>query len=139
VVASEVRALAQRSAEAASEIKAKVTGSQKQVETGVELVGDTGKALANIVSGIGEMTMLITGISESTMRQAQSLSTVNATVSDIERMTQQNAAMVEQASAATHSLARQASDLNAQLAKFILERRSQDGWDGPAQILAQAA
>jgi methyl-accepting chemotaxis protein len=139
VVASEVRALAQRSAEAASEIKAKVSGSKQQVETGVELVGDTGKALGNIVASISEMTLLITGISDSTQRQAQSLSTVNATVSDIERMTQQNAAMVEQASAATHSLARQASDLNAQLAKFILERDAQDFLASPAPTLARAA
>jgi methyl-accepting chemotaxis protein len=122
VVASEVRALAQRSAEAASEIKTRVSGSQKQVETGVELVADTGTALESIVASIAEMTLLVSGISQSTQRQAMSLSTVNVTVSDIDRMTQQNAAMVEQAAAATHGLARQASELNAQLAKFILER-----------------
>ncbi|WP_285710649.1 methyl-accepting chemotaxis protein [Erythrobacter oryzae] len=121
VVASEVRALAQRSAEAASDIKAKVTGSQRQVETGVELVADTGKALETIVAGIAEMTHLIAGISQSTQRQAQGLSNVNAAVSDIDRMTQQNAAMVEQASAAARSLSRQATELNGQLAKFVLE------------------
>ena len=140
VVASEVRALAQRSAEAANEIKAKVSGSQREVQTGVELVGDTGRALDSIAGSIAEMTLLVTGISQSTQRQAHGLSTVNATVSDIERMTQQNAAMVEQASAATHSLARQASELNAQLARFILEEgHSQRNAAYPARALAQAA
>ena len=134
VVASEVRALAQRSAEAASEIKAKVTGSREQVEIGVALVADTGKALESIEASIAQMTQLVTGISQSAQRQAAGLSTVNATVSDIERMTQQNAAMVEQASAATIGLARQASELNEQLAKFILDRNSQG-----AQPLARAA
>ncbi|HEY6963584.1 MAG TPA: methyl-accepting chemotaxis protein [Erythrobacter sp.] len=138
VVASEVRALAQRSAEAASEIKAKVSGSQRQVETGVELVADTGKALDSIVASIAQMTLLVTDISQSTQRQAAGLSTVNATVSDIERMTQQNAAMVEQASAATLGLARQASELNAQLAKFILDRNPQS-LDAHAPPMARAA
>ena len=138
VVASEVRALAQRSAEAASEIKAKVSGSQRQVETGVELVADTGKALDSIVASIAQMTRLISEISQSTQRQAAGLSTVNATVSDIERMTQQNAAMVEQASAATNGLARQASELNAQLAKFILDRNPQS-LDAHTPPMARAA
>ncbi|MFM7349562.1 MAG: methyl-accepting chemotaxis protein [Erythrobacter sp.] len=139
VVASEVRALAQRSAEAASEIKAKVGSSQRQVETGVELVADTGRALESIVEGIGRMTLLITEISQSTQRQATSRSTVNATVCDIERMTQQNAAMVEEASAATRGLARQASDLNAQLAKFRLETQSSPVPGAAQQGLAWAA
>jgi len=139
VVASEVRALAQRSAEAASEIKAKVSGSQRQVETGVELVGDTGKALERIVASIAEMTLLITGISQSTQRQAHSLATVKSTVSDIDRMTQQNAAMVEQASAATHELARQARELNAQLARFVLDREARGVLADPARMLPRAA
>ena len=139
VVASEVRALAQRSAEAASEIKTKVSGSQRQVETGVELVGDTGKALERIVASIGEMTLLVTGISQSTQRQAHSLATVNSTVSDIDRMTQQNAAMVEQASAATHELARQARELNAQLARFVLDREARGVAADQARALPRAA
>ena len=139
VVASEVRALAQRAAEAASDIKAKVTGSRRQVETGVALVGDTGKALERIVASIGEMTVLITGISQSTQRQAKGLATVNTTVTDIERMTQQNAAMVEQASAATHSLARQAADLNAQLARFVLHPQPLAGKPTAPQLLPRAA
>lgn len=137
VVASEVRALAQRSAEAASEIKRKVGGSQRQVETGVELVADTGRALENIVASIAEMTLLIAGISQSTQDQATSLSTVNRTVCDIDRMTQQNAAMVEQASAATQTLAKQAGELNAHLARFILDERGVDNASG--QALARAA
>lgn len=139
VVASEVRALAQRAAEAANEIKAKVTSSRQQVETGVALVGDTGKALDRIVGSIAEMTLLVTGISQSTRRQANSLATVNTTVSDIEKMTQQNAAMVEQASAATHSLARQAADLNTQLSKFVLHKRTSSGAPGLSQGFARAA
>jgi len=139
VVASEVRALAQRAAESASEIKAKVTGSRQQVETGVGLVGDTGKALDRIVASIAEMTQLVTGISQSTQRQANSLATVNSTVSDIGPMTQQNAAMVEQASAATHSLARQAGDLNRQLAKFVLRKDAQTGAASPKRALSKAA
>jgi methyl-accepting chemotaxis protein len=85
------------------------------------------------------MTVLITGISQSTQRQASGLATVNTTVTDIERMTQQNAAMVEQASAATHSLARQAADLNAQLARFVLHPQPLAGKPTAPQLLPRAA
>jgi methyl-accepting chemotaxis protein len=139
VVASEVRALAQRAAEAASDIKAKVSVSRQQVETGVGLVGDTGKALEQIVTSIAEMTLLVTGISQSTRRQANSLATVNSTVCDIERMTQQNAAMVEEASAATHSLAREASELSARLARFVLDEPSGTEASATPRRLARAA
>lgn len=140
VVASEVRALSQRAAEAASDIKAKVNGSRQQVKTGVGLVDETGQALDQIVASIAEMTLLITGISQSTRRQANSLATVNATVSDIDRMTQQNAAMVEQASAATTNLAREASDLSTRLAKFILDDPAAGGTSGSKAVaIAKAA
>jgi len=118
VVANEVRALAQRSAEAAKDIKALIMTSAQQVEEGVGLVGETGSMLSRIVSRVGEISALISSISESTEVQAAGLQQVNATVSDMDKVTQQNAAMVEQSTAAARSMALEADELSSVVGRF---------------------
>ena len=120
VVASEVRALAQRSAEAAKEIKALITASTAQVSSGVELVGKTGEALRRIVGEVAKITDLVTEIAASAQEQAVGLGQVNTAINDMDQMTQQNAAMVEQSTAASHALAQQASELGRSMAQFEL-------------------
>jgi methyl-accepting chemotaxis protein len=118
VVAQEVRALAQRSAEAAKEIKALINTSTKQVEAGVNLVGQTGEALRGIVSKVAEIDELIAQISVSAQEQAGGLHEVNTAVNQMDQVTQQNAAMVEQTTAATHSLKSQTGELVRQVESF---------------------
>ncbi|MGA0601976.1 methyl-accepting chemotaxis protein [Caulobacter sp. KR2-114] len=118
VVASEVRALAQRSAEAAKEIKALISASSAQVGQGVELVGETGKALQSIVSRVAELDALVTQIASSAAEQATGLSEVNSAVNQMDQVVQQNAAMVEQATAATHSLKGDTGELTQLIARF---------------------
>ena len=118
VVAQEVRALAQRSADAAKEIKTLIANSTAQVERGVRLVGDTGQALTGIAGKVGEIDVLIREIAESSQEQATGLNQVNAAVNQMDQVTQQNAAMVEQATAAASALLGEARDLARQLARF---------------------
>ncbi|USI73531.1 methyl-accepting chemotaxis protein [Sphingomonas morindae] len=118
VVASEVRALAERSAEAAKDIKAKITASGEQVASGVDLVTETGKALGRIVASVGEISGLMGQIATSAEVQSAGLTQVNTAVSEMDSMTQQNAAMAEQATAAARSLAGQADQLAAEVSRF---------------------
>ncbi len=118
VVATEVRALAQRSADAAKDISALITESSEQVSSGVALVGETGTLLGKIVAGIGEINTVISEISSQAQAQASSLQQVNGAVSDMDRVTQQNAAMVEESTAAARSLADEASELSKVVSKF---------------------
>jgi methyl-accepting chemotaxis protein len=142
VVAQEVRALAQRSAEAAKEIKALIASSSSQVERGVRLVGDTGQALGGIVAKVTEIDTLIAEISQSAQEQATGLGQVNAAVNQMDQVTQQNAAMVEQSTAAAASLTNEAGELARLVGRFETgeggERRSsrpqlaRPGRDAPA-------
>ncbi|ANK13232.1 methyl-accepting chemotaxis protein [Erythrobacter neustonensis] len=118
VVANEVRALAQRSAEAARDIKALIDKSTGHVGDGVSLVGETGTLLAEIVAQVGAVTGQVTAIAETAAAQASNLEQVNTAVGSIDRMTQQNAAMVEQATAATRSLSSEAARLGELVAQF---------------------
>jgi methyl-accepting chemotaxis protein len=118
VVASEVRALAQRSAEAAREIKALIHASTAQVAHGVELVGETGQALARIVGQVREITGTVAEIAASAQEQAVGLAQVNTAVNQMDQVTQQNAAMVEQSTAASHALAGEAAELAKLMARF---------------------
>jgi len=120
VVANEVRALAQRSADAARDIKELITASTKQVETGVELVNETGDALNRIVGKVGEIAALASQISASAEAQAASMQQVNSAVADMDKMTQQNAAMVEESTAAARSLASEADELITLVQRFQL-------------------
>jgi methyl-accepting chemotaxis protein len=125
VVASEVRGLAQRSAEAAKEIKALITTSTSQVGTGVDLVGRTGKALERIVVQIAEIDTLVSEIAASAQSQAHGLSQINTAVNQMDQVLQQNAAMVEQTTAATHTLKGDASQLASLVGQFELPRGGQ--------------
>jgi methyl-accepting chemotaxis protein len=120
VVATEVRALAQRSADAAKEIKKLISTSSTQVETGVKLVGDTGKALSRIVEQVSRLNGLVMEIAASAQEQATGLGEVNNAVNAMDQTTQQNAAMVEQSTAASHGLAGEAEELSRLVEQFLI-------------------
>ena len=120
VVATEVRALAQRSAESAREIKTLISASGTQVETGVKLVGDTGKALSRIVEQVTRLNGLVIDIAASAEEQATGLGQVNSAVNAMDQTTQQNAAMVEQSTAASHGLAHEAEELARLVGQFSI-------------------
>ncbi|SUS03253.1 Chemoreceptor McpA [uncultured Defluviicoccus sp.] len=127
VVASEVRALAQRSSEAAKEIKTLINASTQQVESGVDLVNRTGEALQQIVSKVGQITGLVSEISASTQEQSSGLAQVNTAVNQMDQVTQQNAAMVEESTAASHSLAKEAGELSELASKFDIGETASAG------------
>jgi methyl-accepting chemotaxis protein len=120
VVASEVRALAQRSADAAKQIKTLISESSKQVGEGVQLVGQAGGALTRILERVGGISTLVQEISATAKEQALGLSEVNTAVNQMDQVTQQNAAMVEQTTAAAHSLKGQAQVLDQLVSAFRL-------------------
>ncbi|WP_039394538.1 globin-coupled sensor protein [Novosphingobium sp. MBES04] len=121
VVANEVRALAQRSAEAAQNIKDLIGSSEQQVGRGVALVGRTGEVFRRIVDKVSGITGLAAQISENSQNQAGQLGQVNSAIGDMDRMTQQNAAMVEETTAAARNLAQQAEDLAKLVRMFKLD------------------
>ena len=118
VVASEVRALAQRSAEAAKEIKSLISASSEQVGAGVELVDQTGKALHQIFEQFSQIAVLVREIAASAREQASALGQVNTAINQMDTTTQQNAAMVEESTAASHTLSRQAGELTRLVSAF---------------------
>lgn len=118
VVAQEVRELAQRSAAAAKDIKELIVKSGEQVRSGVSLVNETGVALERIVAQVLEIDTNVTAIVQASREQATSLSEVNRAVTSIDQGTQQNAAMVEESTAASHNLARDAQSLFELIAQF---------------------
>ncbi len=122
VVASEVRALAQRSSEAARQIKDLIVGSADQVKHGVRLVERAGVALDEVVEQVGEISELVTGIAEASKEQAQGLNEINAGVGNLDQVTQQNAAMVEESTAAAHMLRQEAQNLSTLVARFAVDQ-----------------
>ncbi len=118
VVANEVRALAQRSADAARDIKELINASTQQVGDGVNLVDETGELLEAIVTRVAAVTEQVSDIAEMAATQANNLEQVNGSVSDMDRMTQQNAAMVEESTAAARSLADEAGELGRLVKQF---------------------
>ncbi|MDH4414800.1 MAG: PAS domain-containing methyl-accepting chemotaxis protein [Rhizobium sp.] len=120
VVAQEVRELAQRSAKAAKEIKGLITASNEHVNHGVAYVNNTGKALSEIVTQVVQVDSNVAAIVDASREQATGLQEINTAVNTIDQGTQQNAAMVEETSAASHSLAKEAEELFQQLSKFRL-------------------
>lgn len=122
VVATEVRALAQRSSDAAREINDLITASGQQVGSGVELVNETGLALASIVTAVSDISKRVAEIATSAREQAAGLQEINRAVSDLDQVTQQNAAMFEETTAASHALTAEAEALVAATDKFRLDR-----------------
>jgi len=118
VVASEVRALAQRSADAAKEIKGLISTSSGQVAEGVELVAETGKALERILAQVNDINRVVVDIASGAQEQATGLAQVNTAINQMDQATQQNASMVEQSTAASHSLAQEARQLSDLVGQF---------------------
>ncbi|MGK9053304.1 methyl-accepting chemotaxis protein [Neorhizobium petrolearium] len=118
VVAQEVRELAQRSAKAAKEIKTLINTSSQQVSSGVTLVGQTGTALREIADQVTEIHANVTAIVEASREQAASLREISQAVNHMDQATQKNAAMVEETTAASHSLAGEAESLRVLLSQF---------------------
>ncbi|MBL8513362.1 MAG: HAMP domain-containing protein [Betaproteobacteria bacterium] len=121
VVAGEVRALAQRSAAAAKEIKELIGNSVDQVAEGTKLVNEAGTSMQNIVVGIQQVTEIINEISTASNEQAQGIEQVNKAIVQMEGVTQQNAALVEQAAAAAESMREQAETLQDLVSRFKLD------------------
>jgi methyl-accepting chemotaxis protein len=119
VVAQEVRSLASRSAEASKEIKTLILNSDQQVKSGVELVKRAGGSLTGIVQRIQKVSSLINELAAASREQATALDEINAAVTQMDDMTQKNAALVEEATAASHSMASQAGELQEMVAFFV--------------------
>ncbi|NSZ87809.1 PAS domain-containing methyl-accepting chemotaxis protein (plasmid) [Agrobacterium tumefaciens] len=118
VVAQEVRELAQRSAKAAKEIKTLITSSGSQVQSGVSLVTKAGSALQEIATQVHDINTNVVAIVEAAREQSNALGEINKAVNSVDQGTQQNAAMVEEQTAASHSLAREAAALFELLEHF---------------------
>ncbi|KNY35195.1 methyl-accepting chemotaxis protein [Agrobacterium sp. 22-211-1] len=134
VVAQEVRELAQRSASAAKEIKALINTSNDQVQQGVQLVGDTGKALTTIVLEVQEINRHVVSIVESAQEQSSGLQQINTAVNQMDQDTQKNAAMVEETNAASHNLAKEVASLNQLLSQFRLADAAYQQKSQPAPV-----
>ena len=118
VVASEVRALAQRSSDAAKDIKDLISASAQHVQTGVSLVDQTGVALDKLVSQVANVDTLVSDIASSANEQATGLGEVNSAVNEMDRVTQKNAAMVEESTAACHNLTNDSNELTRLVKHF---------------------
>jgi len=129
VVASEVRTLAQRSATAAKEIKSLIDDSVAQVNAGSRLVQDAGSTMQEVVESVQRVTAIVTEISNASQEQSTGIAEIGGAVSQMDQSTQQNAALVEQATAAAQSLQQQAHQLADAVAGFKLEAPS-----GPAAV-----
>ncbi len=118
VVAEEVRTLAQRSAQASSEIKSLITSSNSQVKSGVELVNNAGKALGEIMESISQVAEIVSEIATASSEQAQGIDEVNVAIAEMDDMTQQNSALVEESTAAARVLERQAGEMQRLMSYF---------------------
>ena len=125
VVASEVRALAQRSADAASDVKARILSAIEHVRSGVVLVDETGNALQRIIGKVSDVSTVVDVIARSSEQQAHSLGQVNIAIGEIDSVTQQNAAMVEESTAAASLLAQECGTLMASVMRFNVDAAAQ--------------
>ena len=138
VVATEVRALAQRSAEAAREIKTIISATSGQVGNGVQLVNETGEVLLRITGKISQLTDRVAEIAASAKQQANALNQANETISQMEKVTQQNAHMIEQAASASDSLNDEASALRRLVDDFKIPEVPADASSPKAAAPARA-
>jgi len=126
VVASEVRALAQRSASAAKEIKGLISDSSAQVGVGVDLVAETGDSLERIAKQVAEINAAVSDIAAGSYEQSTALEQINQAIGQMNLVTQQNAAMVEQSTAAGHSLSEETVKLAQIVSQFRVEDHASD-------------
>ena len=124
VVAQEVRELAQRSATAAKDIKGLINKSSEEVSTGVRLVTNTGTALDTIQTHVIKINEHVHSIARASAEQATGLSEINTAVNQMDQVTQRNAAMVEETTAATHRLSGESQSLTALISRFKVEHGS---------------
>ena len=138
VVAGEVRTLAQRSAAAAKEIKALIETSAAHVSTGSTLVHDAGETMNDVVRSVKRVTDIMSEIAAASTEQSTGIEQVNTAVAQMDQVTQQNAALVEQATAAAQAMADQAASLKAAVAMFRLDggQRATDATPLPARAVA---
>jgi len=136
VVASEVRSLANRSAQAAREIKALIATSVEQVEDGSRLAGDAGRAMQQVVTAIQDAARTMADIKTGSQAQNDDITSIHSALSRLDLMTQQNAALVEESSAATESLRVQANDLAGLVSQFLLPGQPPQAVAPPALRLA---
>lgn len=127
VVASEVRALAMRSSDAAQEIAGLISESAAQVKSGVGLVGDVGTSLDGIVNSIGDISTLVSSIAVTAQEQADNLTEMSSAINHLENTTQQNAAVAEETTAASHGLSGEMRSLVDRLSAFTVDASGQDG------------
>ncbi|CAK0758299.1 methyl-accepting chemotaxis protein [Azospirillaceae bacterium] len=140
VVAQEVRVLAQRSAQASKEIKTLILASDSEVQSGVEMVSKAGDSLNGIVAGVQQVAGLISEMAGASQEQASAVEEINATVAQLDEMTQKNAALVEQTAAASQAMANQSGDLRSMMSFFKLSiaGRRIGGDNGASQTHAVA-
>jgi methyl-accepting chemotaxis protein len=131
VVASEVRALAQRSAESAKDIKALIAGANAEVNEGVALVSKTGDALTSIEGRVLKIDKIINVITEGAQSEATALAQVSVAINEMGTMTQQNASMAEEATAASQSLARESQELSKLISQFTTAHSNRTDTAGP--------
>lgn len=134
VVAAEVRSLAKRSAAAAKEIKVLIKDSVEKVDEGTRLVGESGNTLAGIVSSVKKVSDIIAEIAAASSEQSSGISQVGNAIIQLDEVTQQNAALVEQAAAASESMDEQAKNLNTQMAFFDTGEAAASPTAKPASI-----
>jgi len=118
VVAGEVRALAQKSAEAAKDIKGLIEESVGRIDQGTKLASESGEMLNGITSAVEQVTQMIDHIARASSEQSEGVSQVHKAIADIDQVTQQNAALVEETSAASESMSEQAANLSRDMAFF---------------------
>jgi methyl-accepting chemotaxis protein len=137
VVAAEVRNLASRSAAAAKEIKSLIQDSVEKVNEGTQFVGDSGKVLGEIVSAVKKVTDMVAEIAASSREQALGIEQVNRAMTSMDTMTQQNSALVEQASAAAQALNQHATNLAELIARYHVG--TQTGFAQPGSAMVATA
>jgi methyl-accepting chemotaxis protein len=123
VVAAEVRALAQRSAQAAKEIKALISTSEAQVRGGVALVGETGKALGRILAQVNDINQVVEAIAIGAREQSRGLDEVNSAIGHMDQVTQQNAAAAEESTAASRTMSNETAQLAELVGQFQVGRQ----------------
>src|SRR5690349_16748512 len=120
VVAGEVRSLAQRSAEAAKEIKGLITNSVDRVDAGARLADEAGKTMIEVVDSVSRVSKIIGEIAGATSEQSTGIAQVNQAVADLDKVTQQNASLVEESTAASESLRELAAEMTSAVSVFRL-------------------